>query len=197
VDLCAPDVEAQLDDLDDEPHLVGLRHVVQDEPDDRFVLRPDFQRGIAALAGRGLVYDVLVYPRQLAPAVELVSRFPEQPFVLDHLAKPFIKDGRLDPWDAHVRALAQRPNAACKVSGMVTEADWEAWTPRDLLPFLDTVLEAFGPERLLFGSDWPVCLLAASYARVVDAVAAWADDRLGEPERAALFGGNAARVYGL
>jgi L-fuconolactonase len=197
IDMCAPDVADQLDDLDDEPHLVGLRHVVQDEPDDRFVLRADFQRGIAALAGRGLAYDLLIHPRHLAPALELAKRFPEQPFVLDHLGKPFIKDRRLAPWEAGVRALARRPNATCKVSGMVTEADRDAWTPGDLEPFLDVVLEAFGPERLLFGSDWPVCLLAASYARVVDAVQAWADDRLGEPERAALFGGNAVRVYGL
>jgi len=197
VDLCAPDVADRLDALAGEEKLVGLRHVVQDEPDDRFVLRADFQRGIAALTGRGLVYDVLVYPRQLPHAIELVARFPEQPFVLDHVAKPPVKQRRVEPWSEHLHALARHPNATCKLSGLVTEADWAAWTPRDLFPYLDVALDAFGPERLMFGSDWPVCLLAASYARVVDAVAEWADDRLAPSEREALFGGNSARVYAM
>ncbi|MEM7305579.1 MAG: amidohydrolase family protein [Planctomycetota bacterium] len=197
VDLRSPDVAAELDRLADEPALVGLRHVVQDEPDDEFLLRDDFQRGVAALAGRGLIYDVLIYPRQLPAAVRFVERFPDQPFVLDHLAKPLIRDGAMEPWASLVAELARSPNVSCKVSGLVTEAHWRAWTPEELVPYLDVALEAFGPERLLYGSDWPVCLLASGYGRMFAATEDWAERRLSAQERVALFGGNAARVYGL
>lgn len=197
VDLRSEDIDAQLDLLADEPALVGLRHIVQDEPDDRFLLRGDFQRGIAALAGRGLAYDILIYPRQLSAAVELAKSFEDQTFVLDHIAKPLIKDGLVEPWARQLRELGAMPNVTCKVSGMVTEANWHGWTPQQLEPYMDTALEAFGPERLMYGSDWPVCLLAAEYAQVAECAKTWADSRLGEAEREAFFGGSAARVYGL
>jgi len=197
VDLCAPDVGAVLDALAGERRLVGLRHIVQDEPDDRFLLRPDFQHGIAALAGRGLVYDVLIYPRQLEAARRFVAAFPEQPFVLDHLAKPAIARAEREPWERAFRALGAFPNLACKVSGLVTEATWNAWKPADFRFYLDVALETFGAERLLFGSDWPVCLLAArDYAEVHALVADWAS-ALSPSEQAALFGANAARIYRL
>jgi L-fuconolactonase len=193
VDLCAPDVADTLRALAGRPRLRGIRHVVQAEPDD-FMLRPDFQRGIAALGPLGLTYDILVYHRQLPAALALVERFPEQPFVVDHLAKPDIKGGLRDPWAAQMKALARHPNVFCKVSGMVTEADWAAWTPADLHPYLDVVFEAFGPERLMIGSDWPVCLLGGEYARVMGTV----EDYLARLPAAAIDavrGGTARRFY--
>jgi L-fuconolactonase len=195
VNLCADDVEDQLDAVS-HPKLLGIRHIVQDEPDDRFMDRTDFRRGIAAVGRRGLVYDILVFERQLPAAIDLVRSFPDLPFVIDHIAKPRIADGIREPWDGHIRALASRENVTCKVSGLVTEAAWSTWQPGDLAPYLDTVLEAFGPHRLLYGSDWPVCLLAASYAQVYS-VARTLSDTLSGPEQDAFFGGTAARVYGI
>lgn len=194
VDLCSDGVTAQLDELGADPHLVGIRHVLQDEPDDGFMLRPEFQRGLAAMAGRGLVYDLLVFPRHLPNAIQLVDAFPEQPFVLDHLAKPPIASGELEPWRADLRRLAEREHVACKVSGMVTEADWTRWRPEDLVPYMDAALEAFGPARLMFGSDWPVCTLAAPYQAVHAVAAEWAA-KLSPDEQASLFGECAARTY--
>jgi len=197
IDLCGDDVRGVLDGLADQPRLVGLRHIVQDEPDDRFLLRPDFQRGIAALAGRDLVYDVLVYPRQLEAVRAFVAAFPAQTFVLDHLAKPAIARGERQPWEQAFRALGAFPNLACKVSGLVTEATWNAWKPADFRFYLDVALETFGAGRLLFGSDWPVCLLAArDYATVHALVSDWAAT-LSPGARAGLFGANAARLYRL
>lgn len=196
VDLRADDVDAQLDELAARPLLRGVRHVVQDEPDDEFLLREDFLAGVAKLARRGLTYDVLVYPRHLPVAARFVDRFPAQPFVLDHLAKPFIAKGELEPWASDLRELARREHVCAKVSGLVTEARWREWAPADFRPYLDVVLEAFGAERLMFGSDWPVCLLASEYGpmkAIVDDYAA----ALSADEQAALFGGNAARFYGL
>jgi L-fuconolactonase len=196
VDLRSPRVEDELAELARYSKFVGVRHVVQDEPDDNFMLDPDFIRGIAALREYKLTYDLLIYPRQLPAAIRLVSLFPDRPFVLDHIAKPPIASGALSPWREQIAELAQAPNVMCKVSGMVTEADHAAWKPEDFAPYLDVVFERFGVERLMFGSDWPVCLLAASYEdvyRLVDSYT-W---RLGDHERAALFGGNAARFYGL
>lgn len=195
VDLRAPDVDDALADLCRDPLLRGVRHVVQDEPDDAFLQRSDFQRGVRALARHGLVYDVLIYPRQLASADAFVAALQGQPFVLDHLAKPDLKNGRLAAWQPGFRALARHANVACKLSGLVTEAAWHAWRAVDLRRCLDSALDAFGPERLLFGSDWPVCLLAArDYREVYDVVANWAE-RLSPGERDGLFGGNAARIY--
>lgn len=178
------------------PHLAGIRHILQDEPDDEHMLRPAFQRGITALTERRLAYDLLLHPRHLPIALRLVDAHPEQTFVLDHLAKPFIERGELEPWRSDLARLAERPHVSLKLSGLVTEASWTSWTPADLDPFLDAALEAFGPTRLLFGSDWPVCLLAADYPTVAATAEGWAE-RLSATEQAALWGGNAARVYGL
>ncbi|MAG56391.1 MAG: amidohydrolase [Planctomycetes bacterium] len=195
VDLRADDVSAQLDAVQS-PWLVGIRHIVQDEPDDAFMLDPEFQRGIAALAAHRLVYDVLVYPKQLDAAITLARAFPDQPFVVDHIAKPLVKAGVCDPWADQMRALATCRNVTCKVSGLITEAGWDTWSPADFAPYLDVVLEAFGPERLLYGSDWPVCNLAGTYARVFDLATSFAA-RLSHSEREAFFGGTATRFYGL
>jgi L-fuconolactonase len=194
VDLRSPVVEQQLDELSRQPKFVGVRHVVQDEPDDDFLLGEAFQRGLAALKPFGLTYDLLVFPRQLPAAIKLVERFPEQPFVLDHLAKPPIKEGRLDPWRDLIRALAAFPNCHCKVSGMVTEADWSGWRADDFKPYLEVIATAFGAERLMYGSDWPVCLLAGSYGRVFGLAADFAQS-FSTADQARFFGGNAAKFY--
>jgi L-fuconolactonase len=196
VNLCSPDVAKELEEFAAHPKFVGVRHVVQDEPDDQFLLRPDFQRGIAALRAFGLTYDQLVFPRQLPAAIALAQKFPQQPFVLDHLAKPPIKDGALSPWCEHLRELAKLPNVACKVSGMVTEADWQQWRADDFKPYLEVVFEAFGPDRLMFGSDWPVCLLAGSYESVCGLVQNYAR-QFGADTEAKFFGANAMKFYGL
>ena len=196
VDLRGQGVAAELARFADHPRLVGVRHVVQDEPDPRFLVGEAFVRGVRELVRFGLTYDLLVYPRQLPAAVELAGLLPEQPFVLDHVAKPAIKAGEIDGWRRDIRLLASRPNVCCKVSGLVTEAAWRRWQRADFTPYLETVLEAFGPERLMFGSDWPVCLLSADYREVVGIV----EDlfaRLSGHERAAVWGGTAARFYGL
>ncbi|MEQ1850841.1 MAG: amidohydrolase family protein [Chthoniobacteraceae bacterium] len=178
------------------PKLRAVRHVVQDEPDDRFILRDDFNRGVSTLKEFGLVYDILIYERQLAPSIEFVDRHPQQVFVLDHIAKPRIGDGAIDPWRANIRELARRPNVYCKVSGMVTEADWKTWSEGQLRPYFDAVLEAFGPGRLMFGTDWPVCLAASSYSRWVDVVREFSAE-LSADEQARVFGGTAIEAYRL
>jgi L-fuconolactonase len=171
-----------------------VRHVVQDEPDDAFMLRPDFQRGIASLARFDLAYDILIYPRQLPAAIQLARAFPKQRFVLDHLAKPEIRARRIEPWAAGLRELARSPNVAAKLSGLVTEAHWTQWQASDLAPYVGTALEAFGPQRLLIGSDWPVCTLAGEY-RVVMNAATELLKGLSSDERAAVLGENARRIY--
>jgi len=195
VDLRSERVEEQLAELAPNAKFRGVRHVVQDEPDDRFMLGASFLRGIGKLKAFGLTYDILVFPKQLPAAIELVRRFPGQPFVLDHIAKPFIKDGTLEPWAAQIRELAKAPHVMCKVSGMVTEARRRAWQAADFRPYLDVVFEAFGAERLMFGSDWPVCLLSASYAETFALVDEYTRS-LTDSQRTGLFGGNAARFYG-
>ncbi|WP_447009589.1 amidohydrolase family protein [Saccharothrix hoggarensis] len=176
--------------------LRGVRHVVQAEPDPEWLCRPDVLRGLAAVGRAGLVYDLLTVPRQLPAARRAVAALPDVPFVLDHCSKPPIASGGLEPWAAGVRALAAHDNVTCKVSGLVTEADWRRWTVADLRPWFDVVLDAFGPSRLMFGSDWPVCLLAAPYADVLEAARALTDE-LSPAERAEVFAGTAARVYGV
>ncbi|WP_049569660.1 amidohydrolase family protein [Streptomyces sp. SBT349] len=198
-DLTAPGVADALAALREGPggHLLtGIRHQVQGEPDPRWLLREDALRGLAAVAAAGLVYDLLVLPHQLPAAVEAAALLPELTFVLDHLGKPPIASGDLDPWAADIARLAALPNTVCKLSGMVTEADWHAWTPEGLRPYADTVLTEFGPDRLMFGSDWPVCTLAADYGRVMTLARALTAG-LGAGERDAVFGGTAARVYRL
>jgi L-fucono-1,5-lactonase len=196
VDLCAARVDEALERYATRPKLVGVRHIVHDEPDDDFLLRPDFRRGVGRLRAHALVYDLLLFPKHLPRASTLVAELPEQPFVLDHIAKPFIRDGVVSPWREDLRRLACFPNVTCKLSGMVTEARWKEWRPPDMHPYLDAVLEAFGPSRLMIGSDWPVCLLAGDYDRTMSVVVDWAS-RLSAAERDAILGGNAARVYAL
>ncbi|MER6372463.1 amidohydrolase family protein [Streptomyces sp. S1A1-8] len=198
-DLTRPDVADELARLRGLPggrHLKGIRHQVQGEPDPEWLLRPDVRDGLAAVAEAGLVYDLVVLPHQLPACVRAAAGHPGLTFVLDHLGKPPIATGALRPWATAVRALAALPNTVCKLSGMVTEADHAKWTVDGLRPYADTVLDAFGPRRLMFGSDWPVCTLAASYGQVVD-VAEELTEGLGAEERAEVFGGTATRVYRL
>jgi L-fuconolactonase len=196
VDLCAPTARASLEHLAAHPRCRGVRHIVQDEPDDRFLLRADFLAGVSHLAPLGLTYDILVHPRQLPAAVEFARRHPETRLVLDHLGKPPIREGLLEPWARQIRELARLEHVCCKVSGLVTEADWTSWTRRDIAPYLDLVFDVFGASRLMFGSDWPVCLLAAGYDEVIGIVDEYVE-RLSASEREAVFGGTAARFYGL
>lgn len=196
VDLCSPQLPAELGRLSRFPKLRGVRHVLQDEPDEHYMLRPDFLRGIGELAQLGMTYDILIYPRHLPTACELVRRFPHQSFVLDHMAKPPIKRGTLEPWATDIKRLAAFPNVYCKLSGMVTEGDWECLRPEDFRPYLDVVFEAFGPQRLMVGSDWPVCTLVASYSRVMSIV----DDYiqyLPASQREMILGENARTFYGM
>jgi L-fuconolactonase len=167
VDLRSPDLPLQLDQLAQNPKLVGVRHVVQDEPDDDFILRSDFRRGIARLREYDLAYDILIYLRQLPVAIQLVREFPDQRFVLDHIAKPLIAEGRMDSWERDIQELAQSENVSCKLSGMVTEARWHDWKTEDFRPYLDVVVSTFGPARLMIGSDWPVCTASAPYSRTM------------------------------
>ncbi|GAA2093593.1 amidohydrolase family protein [Kitasatospora saccharophila] len=199
VDLTSPgvaDALAALRELPGGERLVGVRHQVQLEPDPEWLLRPDVLRGLAAVADAGLAHDLVVRPHQLPAATGAADRLPQLTFVLDHLGKPPIAGGDLEPWAGALRAFAARPNTCGKLSGLVTEADPGGWTVADLRPCAETALECFGPERLLFGSDWPVCLLAADYAEVV-AAAEELTGQLSGPERGAVFGGTAARVYRL
>jgi L-fuconolactonase len=196
VDLRSDRVSDDLHALAANPKFVGVRHVVQDEPDPRFVLGTAFSHGLRQLHQHRLTYDLLLYPNQLAAAIELVALLPEQPFVVDHLAKPRIAAGEIEGWDRDIRAIARHENVCCKVSGMVTEAARSGWKREDFTPYLDTVLDAFGPERLMFGSDWPVCLIAGDYAEVA-AIPREYFARLSATERRMIWGGTAARFYGL
>ena len=194
--LVSPDVGRDLERFAANPKLKAVRHVLQDEPDDGYALRDDFNRGIAELKRFNLRYDILIFERQLPPAIKLVDRHPEQVFVLDHVAKPRIKAGEIDAWRNGMKELAKRGNVFCKVSGMATEADWRQWTPAQLRPYFDVALDAFGPRRLMFGSDWPVCLVACDYGRWVKTVRDFAAG-LSPAEQARLFGGTATEAYGL
>jgi L-fuconolactonase len=176
--------------------LRGVRHLIQDESDPRYILRNDFNEGVSALREFGLRYDILIFERHLPAAIEFVDRHPNQTFILDHVAKPRIKDKIMSPWDRNMRELAKRQNVYCKLSGMVTEADPQHWTPADLQPYIDVALGAFGPRRLMYGSDWPVMLLAADYARwygtATNAIA-----KLSKAEQDRIMGGTAAEAYGI
>jgi len=196
VDLRSPEVDRELAELSKHPRFVGVRHVVQDEPDANFMLQPEFLRGIGKLTAHRLVYDILIFPKQLPAAIDLAKRFPEQTFVLDHIAKPFIKDGTLSPWGKQIRELAKSPNVFCKVSGMVTEAKHGSWKKEDFKPYLDIVFEAFGMDRLMYGSDWPVCLLSGSYRDVFGIVDEYVTAHAGKAADK-IFGGNAANAYQL
>ena len=196
VDLRSDAVSEQLHEFSANPKLKAVRHVVQGEPDDQFILGTEFNRGIVQLKEFGLTYDILILERHLPATIEFVDRHPDQTFVLDHIAKPKISENTLEPWKAYLTELARRPNVYCKVSGMVTEAQFDHWTMEQLRPYWDCVLKAFGPARLMYGSDWPVCLVACQYDRWFQTVQDFAS-YLSETERQAIFGQNAARAYNL
>ena len=196
VDLRSQHLTSQLEQFVRHRKFAGVRHVLQDEADDEFMLRPDFRRGIAQLQSFHLTYDLLLYPRHLKPAARLVEEFPQQPFVLDHLAKPGIANQLVSPWQEDLHQLAKFPNVSCKLSGMVTEADWKRWKPDDLHRYLDIAVAAFGTGRLMIGSDWPVCTLAAEYAPAMQVVIDYVQ-QFSAQEQAAILGENCARFYGI
>ena len=195
-DLASSECEEQILELKQHPKFVGVRHVTEDEPDDDFIVRPDVVRGLKLLEKHGVPFDLLFLVKHTHHAATLGRQLPELPLVIDHLSKPQIKAGRLDNWIDPIKAAAECPNMHCKLSGMITEADWQNWTPADLKPYVQTVLDTFGPERCMFGSDWPVCELAGSYRQVFAAL----NEALGpisDHEREWIFGRTAAKFYGL
>jgi L-fuconolactonase len=194
--IASPAFPACLERLRAHASLKGLRHIIQDEPDPHFMQCEDFNRGISALADTGLVYDLLVFEKQLPSALEFVDCHPRQIFVLDHIGKPRIKDALMEPWRRHIFEMARRENVYCKLSGMVTEAEWGKWSKDDLRPYFDAVFEAFGPRRLMAGSDWPVCLLATGYGAWFEILNTFAS-ALSELEREMIFGAVATDVYHL
>jgi L-fuconolactonase len=196
VDLTSPQLRSVLERIAANSKLVGVRHIVQSEPDDGFLLRHDFLAGVAMLEEFDLAYDILIYPRHLPVALDCARKLPRQRFVLDHLAKPAIKQGDLRGWATGIRDLASLPNVVCKLSGLVTEADWRSWTPDQIRPCLDVAFECFGPDRLMIGSDWPVCTLAGSYSRVIGVVTDYLKSFPTEI-REAVMGGNARRFWRL
>ncbi|HTM93859.1 MAG TPA: amidohydrolase family protein [Flavisolibacter sp.] len=196
VDLQANDIEERLAKYKSIPVVKGFRHVLQGEPQRDLMLKPEFKRGIAALQKHGFTYDILIFPDQVNFSGELVASFPEQKFVIDHIAKPYITRKEIDEWKRDMQKIAKQENVYCKISGMVTEADWKGWKKEDFKPYLDAVVEAFGTDRILFGSDWPVCLVAASYEKMLaivkDYFASFSQD-----EQDRFFGLNAIRFYNL
>jgi L-fuconolactonase len=196
VDLRSPLLPSVLASIARHPKLIGIRHIVQSEPDDRFLLQPDFLRGVALLEEFDLSYDILIYPEQLNVAAEFVKHFPRQRFVLDHLAKPPIKSARLHPWASAIKHLASFPNVHAKLSGLVTEADWQNWKPHHLTPYLDVAFDCFGPDRLMFGSDWPVCTVASAYSGVLQVVLDYLNKCPADVHDSVL-GGNAKKFWKL
>lgn len=196
VDLRASNIESVLEKYSRFPKLKGFRHVVQGEPDHNFVLRPDFLNGIAALEKYNFTYDILIFPHQLGAALELVKRFPKQKFVIDHIAKPYIKDRFYDGWATLMKAISEYPNVYCKLSGMTTEADYNNWTPQQIEPYMQLVLDSFGAKRILFGSDWPVCLVAGNYTKTKELVTHFIA-KLSMEDQAAIMGDNAMQFYNL
>jgi L-fuconolactonase len=196
VDLKAPDIQAQLQHYQQFPKMKGFRHVLQGEKDRAFMLQPSFMHGIGALKEFGYTYDILIYTDQLQFIPDFVSAFPEQKFVIDHLAKPGIKNKEINDWSKAMQTIAAHPNVWCKISGMVTEADWHHWKKEDFFPYLDVVVKAFGTDRIMFGSDWPVCLVAASYDRMIGIVQEYFQSFTTE-EQLNFFGNNAATFYNL
>lgn len=189
-------VKRHLERFAGDKRLRGVRHVIHDEADPRYILREDFNAGVGSLREFGLRYDILIFEKHLPAAIEFVDRHPNQVFILDHVAKPRIKERVMSPWDRNMLEIAKRPNVYCKVSGMVTEADPKRWTPADLQPYIDVVLRAFGPKRLMYGSDWPVMLLAGEYVRWYDVVTN-AISKLSKAEQERIMGGTAIEAYGL
>jgi L-fuconolactonase len=197
IDLRSPKVEEKLVYYKRYPKMKGFRHVLQGEKDRALMLSPDFKRGIALLKEYGYTYDILIYPDQLGYTKDFVAAFPDQPFVVDHIAKPHIKDRYItNEWRDAIHAVGAHPNAWCKISGMVTEADWKHWKPDHFRVYIETVVDAFGVDRIMYGSDWPVCLVAASYQQVLQIVRDYFSS-FSETEQAAFFGGNAIKFYNL
>lgn len=197
LDLQSEQAEEQIAAFAKHPKAVGVRHVIHDEEDIDFMLRPAFIRGVKLLEKYNLAYDILIFPKHLTNTIEFVKQFSDkQTFVVDHIAKPLIKDGIVSPWKEDIATLAKFPNVYCKVSGMVTEADWNTWKPENIRPYLDVVMEAFGPERILIGSDWPVCLVAGKYSEVMHVVTDYIST-FTEKEQAQILGGNAVKAYGI
>jgi L-fuconolactonase len=196
VDLQSEKLSEQLQKFSRRPKLAGVRHVVHDEPDDHFMQRPQFRRGIAQLREFGLTYDLLLFPKHLPIAARLVEEFPQQPFVLDHIAKPGIAEGAISPWQEDLRRLAKFPNVFCKLSGMVTEARWKEWQPVDFQRYLDVVVEAFGAGRLMIGSDWPVCIVSGDYAAVMNIAIDYVK-KFPPHTQTAILGENCAAFYGI
>jgi len=196
VDLMSPGIEKDLEYLSVFEKMKGFRHVLQGEKDRAFMLQPAFMKGIGLLKKYNFTYDILVFPDQLKHTLDFVKAFPSQPFVIDHIAKPYIRDKKIDEWKKDLEAVAKHDNVYCKISGMVTEADWKHWKKTDLTPYIDTVVEAFGTNRIMYGSDWPVCLVAGSYEKVTGVV----KDHFAsfsKTEQELFFGGNAINFYNL
>lgn len=194
VDLRDEHLADQLDTWEHHRKLVGFRHIVQGEPDPLFILQPEFRRGLELIFERGYTYDLLIYPHQLPAALELVSQFPTAPIVIDHLAKPYIKAGYYKGWELVMREIGKYPGVRCKWSGMITEASWETWTPDDLRPYLDATAQIFGPNRLMYGSDWPVLNVAGTYERVISAIRDYISSWDVEDQKA-VMGGTARQFY--
>ncbi len=196
VPLVSSALERELERLSTDDRLKGVRHLLQDEPDDDYILREDFNRGINALESFDLIYDILIFERHLPQTIRFVDSHPRQIFILDHIAKPRIGEGLLSPWKTNIEELSKREHLYCKISGMATEADWATWSEKDLIVYLDIVLDAFGPQRLMFGSDWPLCSLACEYGPWFDLISRFIAP-LSESEQARILGETAIEVYGL
>jgi L-fuconolactonase len=194
--LIDPDAASHLERFACLPKVKGMRHVLHDEADPNYMLRDDFNRGVSLLKDYNLRYDILIFEQHLPQTIEFVDRHPNQVFILDHIAKPKIRERLLTPWRENMKELSRRSNVYCKLSGMVTEADWTSWQDEDLAPYIEVVLEAFGPRRIMFGSDWPVCTLAATYQRWADAVTK-AIERFSADEQASILAGSAIEAYAL
>jgi L-fuconolactonase len=196
IDLQVDDLEAKLSRYKDFPLLKGFRHSLQDEADPAFILQPRFQKGLRLLHEYDFIYDLLIKPPQFQATIKALESYNEMPMVLDHMAKPLIKSGDIKSWREDIFTLAKHEKVMCKISGMVTEADWNQWKYEDLEPYLNTVLEAFGSDRLMFGSDWPVCLVAAEYEQVIGVVEKFIS-KLSEAEQTGIMGENAVKFYKL
>ena len=195
-DLRSEGIDTLLEKYNSEKKLKGWRHVVQEEKDHNFLIRPDFLRGISYLEKYDYVYDILIFPHQLGATLEFVKKFPNQKFVIDHIAKPYIKDGFYEGWAVLMKDIAKQENVYCKLSGMITEADYKTWKPEEIHPYMLLALEAFGPERLMFGSDWPVCLVAGNYTQVKTLVTDFIKS-LSTPEQKMIMAENAIEFYNL
>ena len=196
VDLCSPKVEERLEYYRQFKLMKGFRHILQGEADASFMLQKSFMNGISKLQKSGFTYDILIFPKQLENAKKLIENFPDQPFVIDHIAKPDIKNKTIDDWKKNIIAVSELENVSCKVSGMVTEANWKNWKTADFTPYLDVVFEAFGAKRVLFGSDWPVCNVAGGYEKMLSVVQHYTST-LTKNEQELFWGGNAVRFYDL